>query len=288
METSMNTLPGETTQIVRRINDPEVPPCPLLARNLLMRGTPKAIEGVISSLDGCAEHDEWYAVIDLLVKATAVPDSRFEAILDSRRAGRDLRHAAAHILSRRGVARGHEVLLDQLATRAVVERFVRRGFEGVRTMCRAIEPEADWTVYFVAERLAAQRRAIAPIIYDLAEDPRSGADHVAVRVLGYWDEPRSVEILLRIADDKARLLSVREDAVDALCALQAPEGIDVIGRALLDPASSEAQREHYTVVLGEIGNWAAIEPLEAAAKRDPDGWIGRCAREAIERIRGCE
>jgi len=140
----MNTLPGETTQIVRRINDPEVPPCPLLARNLLMRGTPKAIEGVISSLDGCAEHDEWYAVIDLLVKATAVPDSRFEAILDSRRASRDLRHAAAHILSRRGVARGHEVLLDQFVTRAVVERFVRRGFVGIRTMCRAIEPEADW------------------------------------------------------------------------------------------------------------------------------------------------
>jgi len=152
----MNTPPGETTQIIRRINDPEVPPCPLLARNLLMRGTPKAIEGVISSLDGCAEHDEWYAVIDVLVRATAVPDSRFEAILDSRRAGRDLRHAAAHILSRRGVARGHEVLLDQFATRAVVERFVRRGFEGVRTMCCAIEPEADWTVDFVAERLAAQ------------------------------------------------------------------------------------------------------------------------------------
>jgi hypothetical protein len=92
-ETSTNIPPGETTLIIRRINDPRVPPSPLLARNLLLRGTPKAIEGVISSLDSCAEHDEWYAVIDLLVAATDVPDSRFEAILRSRRSGRDLRHA---------------------------------------------------------------------------------------------------------------------------------------------------------------------------------------------------
>ena len=69
-----------------------------------------------------------------------------------------------------------------------------------------------------------------------------------------------------------------------LCALQAPEGIDVIGRELLRPDSTELEREHYTHVLGEIGNYAAIEPLEAAAAQDPDRWVGRCAREAIERI----
>jgi hypothetical protein len=81
----MNNPPGETTQIVRRLRGPEVPPCPRLARDLLRRGTPKAIEGVIASLDACAEHEEWYAVIDLLAAATSVPDSRFEAILDSSR-----------------------------------------------------------------------------------------------------------------------------------------------------------------------------------------------------------
>jgi hypothetical protein len=282
----MNIVPGETTQIVRRINDPEVPPCPVLARSLLLRGTPKAIDGVISSLDACAEHDEWYAVIDLLVKATSVPDSRFEAILDRRRSSSELRHAAAHILSRRGVARGHEVLLDLFPSRAVVDRFVKRGLEGVRTMCRAIEPRPFSSEEFVADRLAAQRRTIAVVIYELADDPESGADHIAVRVLGHWDEPRSVDTLVRIAEDPARRAIVREYAVNALCTLLAPEGIDVIGRALLDPESSEADREYYTVVLGEIGNWAALEPLEAAAKREAGGWIGRCAREAIERIEG--
>jgi len=54
----MNIPAGDTTQIVRRINDPQVPPCPVLARRLVLRGTPKAIEGVISSLDGCAAVDQ--------------------------------------------------------------------------------------------------------------------------------------------------------------------------------------------------------------------------------------
>ena len=284
----MNPPAGEITQIVRRINDPDELPCPKLARNLLLRGTPKAIEGVISSLDRCAQHDEWYAVIDVLVTATAVPSSRFEAIVDSRRSSQDLRHAAAHVLSRRGVARGHEVLFDEFPSRALVDRFVKLGLEGIRTMCRAVQPGPLTSEELVADRLAAQRRTTAPAIYALADDPDSGADHVAVRVLGHWDEPRSVDTLLRVADDPARRDEVREGAIDALCELQAPEGIEVIGRAMLDPASTEAQCEYYIHVLAEIGNYAAIEPLEAAAARDPDGWIGRCAREAIERIRGDE
>jgi hypothetical protein len=49
----------------------------------------------------------------------------------------------------------------------------------------------------------------------------------------------------RIADDPARLRSVRQDAVDLLCKLEAPEANDVIGRAMLDPTRSEVDREHY-------------------------------------------
>jgi HEAT repeats len=284
----MNTPAGEITQIVRRINDPDDVPCPLLSRNLLLRGTPKAVEGVISSLDRCAQHEAWYAVIDVLVTATTVPNSRFEAILDNRRSSVDLRHAAAHILSRRGVVRGHEVLFDEFPTRTLVRRFVDGGLEGIRTMCRAVPHGPLSSEEFVADRLAAQRRTTAPAIYALADDADSGADHVAVRVLGHWDEPRSVDMLLRIAEDPARRDEVREGAVEALCQLQAPEGIDVIGRALLDPDTTEALCEYYIHVLAEIGNYAAIEPLEAVAERDPDGWLGQCARDGIERIRSGE
>jgi hypothetical protein len=117
--------------------------------------------------------------------------------------------------SRRGIARGHEVLFDEFPSRALVDRFVRRGFEGIRTMCRAIEPDPYSSEEFVADRLAAQRRTRAPVIYELADDASSSADHIAVRVLGHWDEPRSVDTLLRIAEDPARREEVREGAVDA-------------------------------------------------------------------------
>ena len=110
--------------------------------------------------------------------------------------------------------------------------------------------------------------------------------------------------LLRIADDPTGHWEVREHAVDALCAFQAPEGIEVIGRALLDPESTEGRGEYLAFVLGEIGNSRrlsrsrrrprgtrtpctdpVLERASCSAYRDPEGWVGRCALERIERIR---
>jgi hypothetical protein len=55
---------------------------------------------------------------------------------------------------------------------------------------------------------------------------------------------------------------------------------------LLDKTRSEVSREYYAWILGEIGNFAGLVHLEAAAAQDPDGWLGECAREASARIRG--
>jgi len=276
----------QTTSIIRRVNDPQVPPCPRMARELLRRGTPRAIDGVIASLDDCIGHEAWHEVIDMLADETAVPDSRFEELLDSRRTGYALREAAALILSRRGVARGHEVLFDEFPARALVDRFVQHGPEGIRTMCRAIRPGEGDGMQIVSDRLASLRRSVESTVYELADAAGSGGDHVAVFVLGHWDDPRSIDTLLHIADDPTRRRAVRQDAVDVLCKLEAPEAIGVIGRAMLDPTRSETDREHYAWVLGEIGNFAALEHLEEAVRLYPDSGVSGSARAAIERIQG--
>ncbi len=257
-----------------------------MARNLVLHGTPKAIEGVISSLDGCAEQDEWYLVIDLLVAAKEVPDSRFEAILDSRRSAKDLRHAAAHILSRRGVTRGHEVLFQEFPSRTSSS-----GSSG-----------ADWMASgpcaAPSNRARSRRQTSSPT----GSPPSTGRSRwsstsspttpTPVRTTspssswatgtsrGRWT-PCCASRTIRPAARRYASGRPRPCAT-----LQAPEAIDLIGRGLLDPESSEWRREYYLIVLGEIGNWAAIEPLEAAAAQDPDGWVGRCAREAIGMIKG--
>jgi hypothetical protein len=35
-------------------------------------------------------------------------------------------------------------------------------------------------------------------------------------VLGYWDEPRNVEILMQIAEDPAHASHVREEAIEVI------------------------------------------------------------------------
>jgi len=109
-------------------------------------------------------------------------------------------------------------------------------------------------------------------------------DVVTVLAEGTSDEPRAIEVLLRIADDPLRPRAVRDETLLALCRLEAPEAIDLLGRALLDPDVAEATRRRCADALGEIGNYGALDALEAAARSDPDGGLGWHARDAIANI----
>lgn len=223
-----------------------------------------SIETVLGWLDVPDADDEWLALIETVARAGAVTDARLERMLEE--GTLDQRRAAATILSRRGVSRGTRILVEQFATRALVAEHIGRGPEGIRILCSAV-PCSHPSDAFIAERLAARRKTTAATVYMLAETPALGADRVAVRVLGHWDEPRSVELLCAIAEDPARSADVREAALGALCALEAPEAIDVLGRAMVDAGPDDLTRQECERALEAIGNHDALETLRKARRK---------------------
>jgi hypothetical protein len=220
-----------------------------------------SIETVLGWLDVPDADDEWLALIETVARAGAVTDARLERMLYE--GSRDQRRAAAAILSRRGVSCGTRILVEEFATRALVSEHIGRGPEGIRTLCSAV-PCRHPSDAFIAERLAARRKTTAATVYMLAETPALGADRVAVRVLGHWDEPRAVELLCAVAEDPARSADVREAALGALCALEAPEAIDVLGRAIVDGGADDLTRQECERALEAIGNHDALETLRRA------------------------
>jgi hypothetical protein len=233
----------------------------------LLRPGPAAgasIETVLGWLDVPDADDEWLALIEAVARAGAVTDARLERMLDE--GSRDQRRAAAAILSRRGVSLGTRILVEEFATRALVSEHIGRGPEGIRTLCSAV-PCRHPSDAFIAERLAARRKTTAATVYALAETPALGADRVAVRVLGHWDEPRSVELLCAVAEDPTRSADVREAALGALCALEAPEAIDVLGRAIVDGGADDLTRQECERTLAAIGNHDALMTLREARRK---------------------
>ena len=108
---------------------------------------------------------------------------------------------------------------------------------------------------------------------------------VAIQALSHWDEPHVVRILMGVADDPSHPRAVREAALAALCRLEAPEAIELLGCTLFDPDVSEETRCACADALGEIGNYGALEALEDVQHDDPDGPLAACARAAIANIR---
>ena len=224
---------------------------------LLRLGTAEAIEAVLSTLDVPDADDDWHRLVETIARSP-VSDERVERLAE--RGERDQRRAAATILSLRGVAPGIEILVGEFLTRSLVTDYVARGPGGIRALCSAV-PFSHESDHFVAERLAKRRTKTAATVYELAEHPALGADRVAVRVLGHWDEPRSVELLLAVAEDPSRLREVRDAALESLCRIEAPEAIDVLGRAILDPKADPVTRWACERALEAIGNYDALEKL---------------------------
>ena len=271
-------------KLVRSVHDPDLEYCLPLARFLVHLGTAEALEGAIAALAELGPGEDRAALLELLAGAQSLPDARFEAVLDGEHD--QYREWAAHILAHRGVLRGYQVIFEEYEFTRLVDRVLARGPEGICILCRTIPPHSLDAVPIVAKRLAVRGDAAVDTVYEIADDPSSGGDRIAIQLLGRWDEPRSVETLLRIADDAGRHPDVRDAARDALCTLRAPEALELLGRALLDADIAESERAYYAYVLGEIGNTAALGALAVAVGRDAHGRVGRNARCAIERIQG--
>jgi hypothetical protein len=245
---------------------------------LLRLGSAEAIEAVLSCLDVPDADDNWHLVVDTVARSPVVTDERLDRL--ARRGERDQRRAAATILSLRGVAPGIQILVGEFLTYSLVTDYVARGPDGIRALCGAV-PFSHESDHFVAERLARRRTKTAATVFELAEHPALGGDRVAVRVLGHWDEPRSVELLLAIAEDPSRLREVRDAALESLCRIEAPEAIDVLGRAILDPEADPVTRWACESGLEAIGNHDALEKLRQVrrARRKRAAPAARSTRE---------
>jgi HEAT repeat protein len=273
--------PQAFEELVARADDEERPPMLGLARYLVHVGTPEAIEGALATIVGDAEADERAELLEMLVDAKGLTNGRLQAMVDA--GGEDdMRRMAAEILGRRGVAEGWQVLFRDFGSKRAYDEFIARGPDAIRILACAF-PNTDETLGEIAERLAAHHASTDAIVHELVADPSSPGFRTAIEVLGYWDEPRNVEILMHIAEDASRPRDsyVREEAIGSLCLLQAPEALDLLIRTMLDREYVDWLRWDCAKALGEIGKPDALEALESVAESDPDKELRSYAKDAI-------
>ena len=273
--------PEAFEELVGRVDDEERPPMLGLARYLVHVGTPQAIKGALATIVEDAEGDERAELFEMLVDTRGLTNERLLAMVDA--AGEDdMRRMAAEILGRRGVAKGYQVLFRDFGSKRMYDEFIARGPSGIRILACAF-PNHDDTDGQIAERLAAHRAAADGIVQELVADPSSPGFRTSIEVLGYWDEPRNVEILMHIAQDASRPPDsyVRQEAIDSLCRLEAPEAIDLLIRTMLDREYVDWLRWDCAKALGEIGKPEALEALESVAESDPDKTLRRYAKDGI-------
>lgn len=279
------TQPEALALLMARANDEDRPPLVGLARYLVRLGTPEAIDAALPTIAGDTTAEERRELLGMLVAASALTNARLEAILGDRDRRQDhVRRLAAEILGSRGVAAGHRALFESFGCRQLYDEFIARGPEGIRILCCAF-PEFDETLGDIAERLAARRKATEATVRELAADPSAGGDRTAVEVLGYWDEPCNVELLIRVAEDPSRSTRVRQAAIVSLCHIEAPEALDLLIRTMLDPQQVEWLRWECADGLGAIGKPEPIEALEWILRSDPDQLLRDIARRALDVIR---
>jgi HEAT repeat protein len=276
--------PDVVRKLVKDAKDEETAPGFALGRYLVHVGTPEALEGALATMADEAVGDEWMDLVDRLAAAKHPTNEQLETLLADEDAHPDVQRAAAAILGARGVERGYEVLFELSDDRLLVEAFIARGPAGVRIVCRAMQDSIDWFDN-VADRLKARRKQTETAIRQLAEDATSGGDRMAAYVLGYWDAPEHVQLLLRVAEDATRSSEVRDEAIEALGRLEAPEALDVLIRKLLDTKAEDTTRLKCADALGAIGNHGALEALASVAETTSDKTLRRSAMDAIDSIK---
>jgi len=277
--------PETLDELMERANDEERPPIVGLARFLVHFGTSEAIDAALPTVAGDTTEEERRELLDTLMAAKHLTNARLETILADRDRQQDpMRRLAAEILGRRGMAEGYRELFRSYGSRHLYDEFIARGPDGIRTLCCAF-PRFDDTNGEIAERLAVRRKTTEAVVHELVANPHIGGIRTAVQVLGYWDEPRNVEILMQIAEDPSQDSHVREEAIVSLCRIEAPEALDLLIRTLLDPRAVDWLRWDCAAALGAIGKPDALDALERIARTDPDELLREYAKEALEVIR---
>ncbi len=276
--------PAALADLMERANDEEQHAIVGLARYLLHVGTPEAIEAALPTIAGDTTPEESRELLGMLVTAKELTNARLETILADRdRRDDHIRCLAAEVLGRRGVAEGYRELFRSYGSRHLYDEFIARGPEGIRTLCCAF-PRVDDTNGEIAERLAFRRKTTEAVVHQLVANPHPDGIRTAVAVLGYWGEPRNVEILMQIAEDPSQDSHVREEAIVSLCRIEAPEALDLLIRTLLDPRAVDWLRWDCAAALGAIGKPDALDALEWIARTDPDELLCEYAKEALEVI----
>jgi len=277
--------PEALADLLRRASDEELPPIVALARYLVHVGTPEAIEVALPTIAEDSTGKQRADLLDMLVAAKSLTNERLTALLDGGYGEGDrLRRTVAEVLGRRGITEGYQALFGKYGSRLLYDEFIARGPEGIRILCRAF-PQWDDSNGEIAERLAAQRKKTEATIHELVGDPADRGIRTALEVLGYWDEPRNVELLMQIAREPSRDSYVFQETIDSLCRLEAPEAMDLLIRTLRDHEHVDWLRWDCAKALGEIGKPAALQALESIAENDPDKMLRDYAKEAIEIIR---
>jgi hypothetical protein len=106
----------------------------------------------------------------------------------------------------------------------------------------------------------------------------------AVRQLARAGDSAAGPMVLDVALNDTHF-SVREEAVRALAALDAPDRTRQLGRILLLDAAPGVRRQA-AEVLGQLGDAAATPDLTKAAEADQDENVRRAASAALARLKG--
>jgi HEAT repeat protein len=153
-----------------------------------------------------------------------------------------------------------------------------------RSLCVLVYGEDPLAENDLAGRLGQRRNRTETLVHRLLQDPMSKAAGIAVLVLGFWDDPRSIGALLKVVRDPAYPRSVRDDALESLGQLEAPEAVDVLCEALTDPTVDAFVKRNCVAALGYIGEAEALPALQQIVAASADRELVEIAKQAIEEI----
>jgi HEAT repeat protein len=153
-----------------------------------------------------------------------------------------------------------------------------------RSLCALVYGEDPLAENDLAARIGQRRNRTETLVHQLLRDPASKAAGIAVLVLGFWDDPRSIDALLKVVGDPAYARSIRDDALESLGQLEAPEAIEVLCEALDDDTVDAFVKRNCAAALGYIGEAEALPVLQQIVATSGDRELVETAKQAIEEI----
>jgi len=94
----------------------------------------------------------------------------------------------------------------------------------------------------------------------------------------------AIDALLKVVGDPAYARSIRDDALESLGQLEAPEAIEVLCEALDDDTVDAFVKRNCAAALGYIGEAEALPVLQQIVATSGDRELVETAKQAIEEI----